>query len=79
MVFMELALFLSCRKTPAAGFPGRLLYYGLVFTSKAFASCRQQDRVIQQFNSSAFKVVLEFKQLKTVHLADLFPAFPILD
>jgi len=31
--FVELALFLPCRKTPAAGFPGSLLYYGLVFTA----------------------------------------------
>jgi len=31
-VFMELALFLPCRKIPAAGFPGKLLCYDLVFT-----------------------------------------------
>jgi len=49
MVFMELVLLLSRRKTAAAGFPGRLLHYGLVFTVLQYP----RMFLVPQFNSSA--------------------------
>jgi len=64
--FVELALFLPCKKTFAADFLGKLLYYGLVFTSLPHPSTSKNVRYRypvhshfvasrpchQQFNSS---------------------------
>jgi len=71
---MELALFLFCRKIFAANFPGRLLYYGLVFTalqrSRIFGIgilcvrvLLSADRVIQQFHSLSLASVRLTKNL----------------
>jgi len=85
--FMELALFLPYRKTPAADFP-KLLYYGLVLQSFNIQGYSYKHSVRSRFavvlsNSSTRaplgSVGVQPTKNLLFSLAGLFPTFLILD